>query len=618
MIYAYSLPQGKHYQLTSAETNNYGPAFSHDGKYLYFLSDRDYNMTFSGYEFDYVYTRATRIYAATLNGDIANPFLPENQEEDVKAKESEDKGAKDKGESKDEKKDEPIRLEADGFEERVFVLPPGSDNYGGLSASAKGPVFVKFGNNGSELQYFDHKSEKTETIMENVGGYTLSANGEKLMYRMGRNYGVVDVANKQKPDHLKLDTMTMRIDPRAEWRQIYNDAAQLVRDWFYDPNMHGFDWDGLVERYRPLVDHLASRADLDYILGELGGELNAGHFYVNSGDQVTVDRKDGGLLGAEIVADPSGRYRIEKIFEGENWHPNFRSPLSTVGIKAAVGDFILAVDGREITTKENFYAALEGKGDQVVSLLVNDKPEMKGARDVRIKTITSERPLRYLDWIESRKAYVEKASDGKIGYIHIPNTAFDGNRELFKGFYAQAHKQALIFDDRYNGGGFIPGPMIHLLERPILSYWSQRGIEPSQTQLYAHEGPKICLINGYSSSGGDAFPYYFKERGLGILMGTRTWGGLIGLQGNPGFADGGSLSIPMFRFFNTEGEWEVENAGVSPDIEVIDRPELVAAGKDPTLEAAVAYLLKELEANPPKKPTVPTPPDESQNPPQKQ
>ena len=626
VIWAYNLATGKNSQLTEADTNNYSPVFSRDGKYLYFLSDRDYNITFSGFEFDYVYTRATRIYAATLNHDVANPFLPENEEEKVEAAANpEDKGTKKKSKKDSEssqkdggEKQQDIRIDVEGFSDRVFVLPPGSDNYGGLSASAKGPVFVRFGNSGTELQLYDQKTEKTETIMENVGGYDLSANGEKLMYRMGQNFGVVDVAPKQKPDHLGLDTMTMRIEPKAEWRQIYNDAAQLVRDWFYDPNMHGFDWEALVARYRPLVDHVASRADLDYILGELGSELSSGHFYVNSGDQVTVARKDGGLLGAEMAADSSGRYRIAKIFKGENWHPNFRSPLGTVGIKAKVGDFILAVDGRDITTKENFYAALEGRGDQVVTLLVNDKPELQGAHEVRVKTITSERTLRYLDWVNSRKAYVEKASDGKIGYIHLPNTAFDGNRELFKGFYAQAYKQALILDDRYNGGGFIPGPMIHLLERPILSYWSQRGVEPFHTQAFAHDGPKVCLINGYSSSGGDAFPYFFRERNLGILIGTRTWGGLIGLQGNPGFADGGSLSIPMFRFFSTDGEWAVENAGVAPDIEVIDRPELIAAGKDPTLEAAVAHLLKKLEENPPKRPAVPTPPDESNNPPRKQ
>lgn len=625
VLHAYNVATGKSHQLTSESTNNYDPTFGRDGKYLYFFSDRDYSLTFSSYEFTYLYNNSARLYAATLSDSIPTPFLPENEEETVeeapKEEEAADKKAK-KGKKKDKEsgktasktdKDKPA-FQPEGFEQRIFVLPPRAGSFDSLSASKKGPVFVRSDQNGRALMMVDMKKKKTTTIMKRIGGYSLAANGEKLLYFTGRKFGVASVAPDQKGKNFDLDTLTMRIDPKAEWRQIYNDAAQMVRDWFYDPNMHGFDWDALVERYRPLVDHVASRADLDYILGELGGELNAGHYYVNAGDQPSVERIDGGLLGAEMVADPSGRYRIAKIFEGENWHPNFRSPLDAVGVDAKEGDFILAIDGMEITTAMNFYAGLEGKGNQVVVLTVNSKPDMKGAREVRVKTITREKDLRYLDWVASRRAYVEKASGGRVGYIHLPNTAFEGNRELFKGFYAQVHKDALIFDDRYNGGGFIPGPMIRLLERPIFSYWAQRGIEPFRTEQYAHEGPKACLINGYSSSGGDAFPYYFRQRNLGKLFGTRTWGGLIGLQGNPGFVDGGSLSIPRFRFFTAEGEWDVENVGVAPDVEVVDRPELVAAGKDPSLEAAVAHLLEELKTKAPKKPKTPTPPNENNKP----
>jgi tricorn protease len=375
--------------------------------------------------------------------------------------------------------------------------------------------------------------------------------------------------------------------------------------------MHGLDWKKMRERYEVLVPYVGTRADLDFILGELGGELNSGHVYVNSGDQVRVDRIDGGLLGAEIAWHSTGYYQVAKIFPGENWHEDFRSPLTEPGVKVNKGDFILAIDGKSTRDVKNFYELLENKANRVVTLLVNDKPDIRGAHEERVRPIKSEGNLRYLDWVQSRKEYVERMSGGRIGYIHLPNTALEGNRELFKFFYPQTNKEALIIDDRYNGGGFVPDRMIELLDRPILNYWVRRGTELGTTPGFSHRGPKVTLINGYSSSGGDAFPYYFRKRGLGKLIGTRTWGGLIGISGNPNFVDGGSFSVPFSRFLDTEGQWAVENVGVSPDIEVVDRPELVAKGQDPSLEKAVEYLLEELKKNPPAKIKAPQAPDES-------
>ncbi len=629
VIWAYDLDSGEKHQLTSDYVNNFSPVFSPDNKYVYFLSSRDFNLTISGWEFSFIYTNPNRIYAATLHDGVANPFLPESDEEkpkaDDKGKDGDKDGDKDKKKGKkdkkakgkdkdDDAKEAPKSLQVDGFENRVVALPMSSAPYFGLTASKGGLFFVRGGQGPPALRFFSMKSKKADTVLERVANYSLSADGKKLAYQMGSNYGIVNAKPKQKPKHMDLSAMEIKLDPKTEWTQIFNDAARITRDWFYDANMHGYDWDATVAKYADLVPHLASRADLDYILGELGGELNAGHYYVNAGDYPAVDRQESGLLGAEIVADASGRYRIDKILPGENWLPSFRSPLRDVGVKVKEGDFILAVDGMDIQTDRNFYEALEGKGNRVVSLLVNDKPEKEGARVERVRTITRETNLRYLDWVNSRRAYVDKLSGGRIGYIHTPNTAVAGNRELFKHFYAQAHKEALIVDARYNGGGFIPFEMIQLLERPVLSYWTQRGIEPFRTPTYAHIGPKACLINGYSSSGGDALPYYFRQRGLGKLFGTTTWGGLIGLQGNPGFADGGSLSVPMFRFYTPEGEWAVENEGVTPDVEVIDAPHLVAKGQDPSIEAAVKHLLEELEKNPPREPRPPVPPNESATP----
>jgi tricorn protease len=457
---------------------------------------------------------------------------------------------------------------------------------------------------------FSLESEEIATIMPGVGNYTLSANGKKLLYSSRGDFGIASVKPDQKPDSGRLDLsgMTMRVDPPAEWRQIFRDAWRITRDWFYDEGMHGLDWKAMHDLYEPLVKHVNHRGDLDYILGELGGELNAGHFYVNWGDMPGVDRVNNGLLGADIVAHKSGYFQIKKIFPGENWQGGFRSPLTQPGMDVNVDDFIIAIDGRSTAEVKNFYALLEGAANRDVTLTINSKPKGEGSRELIVRPINRETNLRYLDWVAERRLIVEKLSGGRIGYIHMPNTAVEGNRELRKSFYPQAHKDALIFDDRYNGGGFIPDRMMELISRKRLSLWARRGIEPFDTPGYYHEGPKACLANGYSSSGGDAFPYYFRKLGLGPIIGTRTWGGLIGLSGNPGFMDGGSLSVPTFRFIDTEGNWAVENVGVAPDIEVIDRPELVAAGKDPALEKAIEVLLKELENNPPKKLKIPTPP----------
>ncbi|MBD0373285.1 MAG: PDZ domain-containing protein, partial [Pyrinomonadaceae bacterium] len=371
----------------------------------------------------------------------------------------------------------------------------------------------------------------------------------------------------------------------------------------------GVNWPAIRAKYEQLVPFIANREDLNFVLTEMGSELMAGHIYVERGpDAPKVARNDGGLLGAEIALDASGYFRITKIFPGENWHDSFRSPLTEPGVKAKVGDFILAVDGRSTRGVKNFYELLEGKADRVVTLTLNSRADTAGARDERVRPIKNETNLRYLDWVQTRQAIVDRLSGGRIGYIHVPNTAVEGNRELFKNFYRQTKRDALIIDDRYNGGGFIPDRMIELLERKPLSYWARRGIGATSTPAFAHLGPKAMLINGYAGSGGDALPYYFRERGLGRIFGTTTWGGLIGLSGNPQLADGGSLSTPTFRFMNTEGQWAVEGTGVDPDTEVVDRPEALARGEDPSLEAAVKYLMEELRRNPPRRVAPPAPP----------
>jgi len=464
-------------------------------------------------------------------------------------------------------------------------------------------------NGGNRILLFNLEDEEEVTVLEGVESFSLSGNGEKVLYSASGELGIADLAAEQDASEgrLDLDNMELVVDPKVEWQQMYADGWRILRDWFYDPNMHGMDWDGIRTKYEPLVQHVAHRADLDYIFGEIAGEMNAGHIYVQSGDQPAVERRDGGLLGAEFKREGDA-YRISKIFRSEAWQAAFYSPLAAPGVDVSVGDYIVAINGVSTAGVQNFYQLLENTGGDVVTITVNDKPSERGSRDVMVRTVTSETQLRYLDWVEDRARRVDELSGGRIGYVHLPNTAVDGNRELFKRFMPQMNKDALIIDARYNGGGFIPDRMIELVSRRPLNYWKRRGIEPRATPTFSHTGPKAVLINGLSSSGGDAFPYYFKKLGLGPLIGTRTWGGLIGISGNPSLADNGSILASTFRFMDTNNEWAVENEGVSPDIEVVDRPERVAAGEDPTLEAAVTYLLAELEKTPPVKVEAPQPP----------
>lgn len=659
VIWLHDLESGTSTALTEPLTDNWNPAFGPDGKYLYFLSNRDFHLKFSAWEFNYLYEKPTRVFVGTLRKDVARPFEPQSDEEEPKASEAngedekpakkdrseaepggdaatpQDAPAKAEGqeakagsegeadagsgepnegaaEAKDEKKEElHVGIDVEGFENRVVVIPGPSANYSGLRGVDKGVLYVRANDAGRKLLLYDLEAREEKTILEGMGGWELSADRKKILYSAGGHYGIVDAAPGQKTSSGKLDLsgMEMKIDPRAEWAQIFTDGWRITRDWFYDPGMHGQDWPAVREKYGALVPFVAHRGDLDFLLGEMGGELCSGHFYVNRGDEPRPERKDNGLLGCELEADPSGFYVVRKIFRGENWHPDFRSPLTEPGVDVNEGDFLIAIDGETVTTDFNPYLFLEGKAERPVTLLVNDKPQREGAREEHVRPIRRETNLRYLDWVDSRRRIVEERSQGRIGYIHVPNTSTAGNRELFKNFYAQFTKDALIIDVRYNGGGFIPDRMIELLDRPRLSYWVWRGAaKPVPTPGLSHQGPKACLINHYSSSGGDAFPYYFRERGLGKLIGTRTWGGLIGISGNPGFVDGGSLNVPRFRFLDTQGHWAIENEGVSPDIEVWDTPDRVARGEDPTLERAIEELREELRKNPPHEVEIPPAP----------
>jgi tricorn protease len=620
-IWLHALESGRNTLVTGRQSHAYSPAFDPKGRYLYFLSNRDYaGLTFSGYEFDYLYVNPTRIYAATLAADgepLGRPRSDEVGGADAGSGAGDGNDEGDAGKAKAESKPPtPLRVDLDGFADRVVALDVPAGAYQGLAANADG-VFVVAGNPQAGQLTLKHYALADATLADvasGITGYALSADGRKLLLRLGEAFAIVEAKAGQNPDKAKLalDRLELRIDPRVEWQQMYVDAWRILRDWFYEPNLHGGleRWQAVRARYAPLVAHVRHRSDLDYIFHEVAGEANAGHVYVQQGDEPKLERKAGGFLGAEFEAHGSGYFRIAKVFAGENWDAANRSPLTEPGVGVGAGEFLIAVDGVDARSVANPYALLENKAERLVELSVNTRPSAAGARRVAVRTLASERNLRYLDWVQSRRALVERLAQGRIGYLHLPNTAVEGNRELNKWYAPLAHKQALIIDDRYNGGGFIPDRMIEILARTPLNYWKRRGLEPQATPALVHDGPKAMLINGLSSSGGDALPYYFRKRGLGALIGTRTWGGLIGISGNPTLADGGAILAATFRFLDTDNRWAVENEGVAPDIEVVDRPELVAQGRDPSLEVAVEHLLKELERHPPRKPVAPPAPTE--------
>jgi tricorn protease len=605
-IAVWSLEAKRSWVLGDGLTADFSPSFSPDGKVLWFLSNRNYDLTFSAFEFNYVYRNATEVLGATLAAAGPSPFPPRSDEEAAIPSTPAKREA------------EPpvvVRVDPEGFVARTVGVPglePG--DYAALGAS-EGALWYLKGSGGADgeraLWRYDLKERKEEKVTQPCTGYALSADGKKLLYRAKGALFLVDAKAGAKDGDGKLDLAALRVkvDPKLEWAQMFDDAWRITRDWFYDDRMHGVDWDAMKRRYGALVPFVAHRADLDFILGEMLGELEAGHTYVASGDEPRVPRVAGGMLGCELQADPSGRYRIAKIFGGENWDDAWRSPLTEPGLDVREGMFLLAIDGVDLATTDNPYRLLENKANALVSLRVGERADGVGSRLLTVRTIASEGNLRYLDWVRSRMALVDRLSGGKVGYLHLPDTAVSGNRMLQKLFYSQASKPALIVDDRYNGGGFIPDRMIEYFSRRTLAYWARQGIDSMRTPGFAHDGPKAMLVNGYSSSGGDALPYFFRLHGLGPLIGTRTWGGLIGLSGNPSLVDGGSVQVPTFRIYDRAGNWVVENEGVTPDIEVVDLPERRIAGGDPGVEKAVEVLLQALAKEPsgdPKRPTPPT------------
>ncbi len=609
-IFLYDTKTGKRYQVTEGYYNDAQPAFDPEGKYLFYFSNRTLRPIYSDLDNTWIYPNTTNLIAVSLREDVPSPLAPRNDEEKEEETKKEKKQSSKKEKEEKSREVKPVRIDIDGFERRAVILPPKAGNYTDLWAVKGKVLYRRLPRTGSDekkaaLVYYDLQKREEKTIINDVDGYRLSADGKKLLVWKKRKYAIIDVKPGQKMDKpLRTGEMEMTVDPRSEWKQLFTDAWRFERDFFYDANMHGVDWEAMRKQYEKLLKDAVTRWDVNYVIGELIAELNASHTYRGGGDLERPKRRRVGLLGVDWKLE-NGAYRIARIIRGAPWDVEVRSPLDQPGVDVKEGDYVLAVNGIPLDISKEPYAAFEGLADKTVVLTVNSKPTLEGARRVLVKTLSDERRLRHLEWIETNRRKVEELSNGRVGYIYVRSTGFDGQTELVRQFMAQYTKDALIIDERFNSGGQIPDRFIELLNRPALSFWAVRDGRDWQWPPFAHFGPKVMLINGWSGSGGDAFPYYFKKAGLGPLIGTRTWGGLIGITGAPPLIDGGRVTVPTFRMYSTEGEWFPEGHGVDPDIEVVNDPGMLAKGRDLQLERAVEEALRLLKTHPPVRPKRP-------------
>ena len=627
-IFLYDTVGNQRHQVTAGYYNDFHPVFDPDGKYLYYFTNRHLDPIYSDIDATWVYPNSTNLVAAPLRADVPSPLALRNDSETereetpadtgasakTKAAKSTKKKANDSAEEvekEDTKQPEAVTIDLEGLEERAVVLPPEPGNWGGLAAVSGKVVFQREPRSGSSdeaspIVFYDLEDREEKTIIDDATGFEIAANGKKMLVAQRRTLAIVDIAPGQKiggsgNDNTKLDTSTldMVLDPPAEWRQLFNDVWRTYRDYFYDPNMHGLDWDAVGRQYGALLDDAVTRWDVNFVIGELIAEISASHTYVGGGDTERAARVPVGLLGVDWELD-DGAYRIARIITGAPWDgADVRSPLAEPGVDVGVGDYVLAVNGTPVDTSMDPYAAFQGLAEQTVALTVNSAPTMEGAREVLVETLDDETTLRSREWIESNREWVLEASGGKIGYIYVPNTAVPGQTELVRQLASQHNLPGLIIDERFNAGGQLPDRFIEQFNRQMVTRIAFRHGATQSHPVVSHYGAKAMIINGRAGSGGDAFPFFFQELKVGPVVGTRTWGGLIGPAITHTLIDGGRFTAPPGRLFGPNGEWFPEGIGVTPDIVVIDDPTDLAKGHDPQLQAAVDAVLAELAENPP-------------------
>jgi tricorn protease len=601
-VFVYSVAEKKTHQITDGLADAISPTFDAGGKYLYFLASTNFGPHTSWLEMsslDHPTLRA--IYLVVLSSTDPSPFLPETGDEPRRP--TPEESAKPKPPSTDG----PVQIDLDGISQRILPVSVPPADYGNLAAGLAGTIFYTepmAGTGTLRLQKYQLKAGTAAPFMEGITQYSISADKKKLLYgARGSRWGIVgtDTPAKVGDGPLNVAQLEMRVDPRAEWADIFRETWRIQREYFYDPKMQGANWKAIYNKYLPLLAFVGHRADLGYLIAQMGGELTVGHSYLTGqGDIPSEDPVSVGLLGADLSIE-NGKFRISHIFSGENWNPELRAPLSGPGIDVAEGDYILEVNGKPLDSTVNFFSRFEGTANRQTVLKVSKDPTGANSRLVTVVPIPNEAGLRTRAWVENNRRMVDRLSGGRLAYVWLPNTGGPGYTSFIRYFYAQQDKEGTVVDERYNQGGMVADFIVNELDRKPMGFFALRDGNTFFSPIAGVYGPKVMLINESAGSGGDALPFYFKLRKLGPLVGTRTWGGLVGTLGVPPTIDGGGITAPTLAFYNLEGQWDVENVGVAPDIVVENDPVISASGTDPQLERAVAEAMKLLEKNPMKR-----------------
>jgi tricorn protease len=623
--FIYSLATAKATQVTDGLSDVNNPDFDKGGKYLYFTASTNVALGAGWIDMTSLARPTTSsVYVAVLRKDLPSPIAPESDEENKDADKDKDKDAKkpdDKDKDKDAKKEEAVpevKIDFDNIGQRILALPIPEKNFTYLTAGKEGEVYVvespvvtlHFGPPSLIVHKFDLKKRKTDKVLDGVMAFVLSHNGEKMLFRQGEQFFITSAGEAPKPGDgaLKMADMEVQVDPKAEWRQMYREVWRIERDFFYDPHFHGLDLNQAKDFYSSGLESVTSRRDLNYLFEEMLGNISVGHMFVGGGTMPDVPKIKVGLLGADYKIE-NGRYRFAQVYDGENWNPELQAPLTQPGVNVSKGDYLISVRGREVRSTDNVYGFFEETAGKQISIRVGPNADGSGARDVTVVPVDNEFNLRHLAWIENNRRKVDQLSGGKVAYMHLPDTAQGGFTSFNRYFFAQVGRQAAVLDERYNHGGDIADYIIEYLNRKPMGRIATREGEDVTDPTEAIYGPKVMIINQFAGSGGDAMPWYFRKAGLGPLVGMKTWGGLVGIGGYPPLIDGGFVMAPRWAFYGLKGEWEVENHGIPPDVEVDMDPKLVREGHDPQLERAVEVALDLLKKNPPATFQRPTYPD---------
>ena len=609
-IFVYNIETSETVQLTDGMADVLTPVWDVNGKYMYILASTNYGLNTGWLDMSSYDAQVTRsLYCIVLSKDDASPILPKSDDEEIKKEadndedsKEKDKKKKDESDSKEKKEEVLVKIDFDGLSNRIVALNMPDRNYTGLVAGPENTVFVGEvipNKKGITLHKYESKENKASVFLADVQTVVNSTDGNNLLYQKGSAWSIVSAAEKPKESDEKLKTdLKIKIDPQAEYQQLFNDSWRFMRDFLYVDNVHGAPWDKIYEWYSPWVKHARHRTDMNYIIDIISGEVAIGHSYVRGGDMPDIDRIPIGLLGCDFEIE-NGYYKFSKIYIGESWNPGIKAPLAAPGLEVNEGDYLLAVNGVELKSTVNIYSLFEQTSGRQTILKVNSSPVTEKAKEITVEPISNEGQLRSINWIEGNRKKVDELSGGKLAYVYLPNTSGSGFASFNRYYFSQQDKKGVVLDERNNGGGSAADYMIDVMSRTLLGYFNSRANDnrPWTTPMAGIWGPKVMIINERAGSGGDLLPYMFKEKDLGPLIGTRTWGGLVGTWDTPPLIDGGRIVAPRGGFFNVNGEWDVEGKGIAPDFEVIQEPKLTLNGNDPQLEKAVKVALELLEGN---------------------